>query len=111
MDIRNGLSAKFKNTQTINWLMKSYMAGTHHAISFANTPFQRLVSESCILQGTRAINIEGVFMKSKLLVIASVLSMCFAGAATAAEQKGMSGMSGMEGQKGMSGMSGMEGKK
>jgi hypothetical protein len=54
---------------------------------------------------------EGEFMKSKFIVIASVLSMGIAGAAVAADQKGMSGMSGMEGQKGMSGMSGMEGQK
>ena len=52
---------------------------------------------------------EGDFMKSKFVIAASVLSMAIAGAAIAADQKGMSGMSGMEGQKGMSGMSGMSG--
>ena len=50
-------------------------------------------------------------MKTKAIVVATLLSFGIAGAANAEDQKGMSGMSGMAGQKGMSGMSGMEGQK
>ena len=50
-------------------------------------------------------------MKIKTIVVASIVSMAVAGAAVAAEQKGMGGMSGMDAKKEQKGMSGMDAKK
>jgi hypothetical protein len=50
-------------------------------------------------------------MKIKTIVVASIVSLAVAGAAVAAEQKGMSGMDAKKDQKGMSGMAGMDAKK